>query len=134
MSKKKVKKKPIFDKVGLVFRNPVRVEIMKELSEEAQRPIDIAENIEIQKQKLNYHLNALKKGGLVKTHTEKLSDITLPEKRGIRVNGLSDNGKLKVSYGVELTKNGKDIVNQFIAPLFEDEKDKKIKKNEKEDE
>jgi DNA-binding transcriptional ArsR family regulator len=133
MAKKKMKKKPIFDKVGLVFRNPVRVDIMKELSEEVQRPIDIAENIDIQKQKLNYHLKALKRGGLVKTHTEKLSDIDLPEKRGIRVNGLSDNGKLKVSYGVELTKNGKDLVNQFIAPLYEDERDKKIKKNEKED-
>ena len=48
---------------------------------------------------------------------------------------LSKSGKLKVIQGVELTKNGKDIVNQFISPLYEEnlpEKNKRIKnENEK---
>ncbi|MFX0020165.1 MAG: winged helix-turn-helix domain-containing protein [Promethearchaeota archaeon] len=120
MTKKKEKKKPIFDKVGLVFRSPVRVDIMKELSEKTQRPIDIADNIGIEKQNLNYHLNALKKGGLVKTHKEELSETEFQMERGKRINGLSKKGKLKVSYGVELTKNGKKIVNQFVDPLYEE--------------
>ncbi|MFW9946520.1 MAG: winged helix-turn-helix domain-containing protein [Promethearchaeota archaeon] len=132
MTKKKEKKKPIFEKVGLVFRSPVRVDIMKELSEKAQRPIDIADTIGIEKQNLNYHLNALKKGGLVKTHKEELSETELQVEKGTRINGLSKRGKLKVSYGVELTKNGKKIVNQFVDPLYEEEKpDRGEKKNNK---
>ena len=139
MTKKKEKKKPIFDKVGLVFRSPVRVDIMKELSEKTQRPIDIADNIGIEKQNLNYHLNALKKGGLVKTHKEELSETEFQVERGTRINGLSKKGKLKVSYGVELTKNGKKIVNQFVDPLYEEEmpnqgEKKTIKNNKMEEE
>lgn len=138
MAKKKEKKMPIFDKVGLVFRSPVRVDIMKELSEKSQRPIDIADNIGIEKQNLNYHLNALKKGGLVKTHKEELSETEFQVERGTRINGLSKKGKLKVSHGVELTKNGKKIVNQFVNPLYEEEmpdqgKKKNIKNNKLEE-
>ena len=121
MAKKKEKKMPIFEKVGLVFRSPVRVDIMKELSEKSQRPIDIADNIGIEKQNLNYHLNALKKGGLVRTHKMEFSETELQVGRGTRINGLSKKGKLKVSHGVELTKNGKKIVNQFVNPLYEEE-------------
>ena len=134
---KKEKKKPIFEKVGIVFRNPIRADIMHHLSENPQRPSDIAQEIGIQKQNLNYHLNALKKGGLIKTHAEEVSESNLPSKKGTRINGLTKNGKLKVSYGVELTKNGKNITNQFIEPLFEkytDEKKSRKLINKKEDE
>ena len=122
MAKKKEKKKPIFEKVGLVFRSPVRADILRELSESAQRPKKIAETIGIQKQNLNYHLNALKRGGLIQTHTEELSQPELPVEKGTRVNGVSKSGKIQVSYGVELTKNGKNVVNQFINPLYKEEK------------
>ena len=43
---KKKKKKPIFDKVGLIFRNPIRVDILKQLSESPQRPKKIADDFE----------------------------------------------------------------------------------------
>jgi len=127
---KKKKKKPIFEKVGLVFRNPIRADILKQLSESPQRPKKIADDFGIKKQSLNYHLNALKREGLIQTHTEELSETEVPQEKGTRINGVSSNGKLKVSYGVELTKNGKNIVNQFIDPLYEEEKNKN---NEKED-
>ncbi|MFX0032106.1 MAG: winged helix-turn-helix domain-containing protein [Candidatus Hodarchaeota archaeon] len=130
MTKKKVDKKPIFDKVGLVFRSPVRVDIMKQLSEKAQKPIEIADNIGIQKQNLNYHLNALKKGGLVQTHKEELLEKEFKAERGLKINGVSEKGKLKISQGVELTKNGKSIVNKFIEPLYENE-GKEYGKNKK---
>ena len=123
MAKKKEKKKPIFEKVGIVFRNPVRADILRQLSESPQRPKDIAENIEDikSKQSLNYHLNALKKGGLIKSHTEELPEDEIPKEKGTRINGIGKEGKIQVSYGVELTKNGKNIVNQYIDPLYEDE-------------
>ncbi len=136
MTKKKKKKKAIFEKVGIVFRNPVRADIMRELSESPQRPKKIAENIGIQKQSLNYHLNALKKGGLIKSHTEELSEEEIPKERGTRINGIGAGGKIQVSYGVELTKNGKNVVNQYIDPLYEEEsgeKEEDIKKNKKEE-
>ena len=134
---KKEKKKPIFEKVGIVFRNPIRADIMHHLSEKPQRPSDIAQEIGIQKQNLNYHLNALKKGGLIKTHAEELAESNIPSKKGTRINGLTKSGKLKVSFGVELTKNGKNITNQFVEPLFErrtDENELKKLKKEKQDE
>lgn len=140
MTKKKEKKKSIFEKVGLVFRSPVRADIMRELSESPQRPTEIAENIGIQKQNINYHLNALKRGGLVKTHRRELSDTEIPKGKGTRINGISKSGKIKVAQGIELTKNGKNIVNQFISPLYEEkveEKERikeKNKNNKKEDE
>ena len=127
---KKKKKKPIFEKVGLVFRSPIRADIMRELSQNVQRPQEISNRFDISKQNLNYHLNALKKGGLIKTHTEEVEEPGIHNQRGIRFNGRSESGKLQVSYGVELTKNGKKIVNNFIDPLYEEEKDKD---NEKED-
>ncbi|MHA1933007.1 MAG: winged helix-turn-helix domain-containing protein [Promethearchaeota archaeon] len=132
MTKKKEKKKPIFEKVGIVFRNPVRADILRQLSESPQRPKNIAENIEDikSKQSLNYHLNALKKGGLIKSHTEELPEDEIPKEKGTRINGIGEEGKIQVSYGVELTKNGKDVVNQYIDPLYEKEsgeKEEKIK-------
>ncbi len=136
MAKKKEKKKPIFEKVGLVFRSPVRADILRELSENPQKPIEIAENIGLQKQNINYHLNALKRGGLVKTHKKELTEAEMPKGTGTRINGISKSGKLKVTQGVELTKNGKNIVSQFISPLYEEmveekERIKKVLKNDK---
>lgn len=128
------KKKPIFDKVGLVFRSPIRADIMREISQSVQKPQEIANKFEISKQNINYHIQALKKGGLIKTHTEEREESEIPSERGVRVNGLSETGKFKVSYGVELTKNGKNIVNQFIDPLYEEKNEKeKIKNNKKEE-
>ena len=118
--KKNKKKKPIFEKVGLVFRSPIRADIMKEISTEPKRPIDIAENIGIQKQNLNYHLNELKKGGLVETNKEVRNEDEIPSDRGIRINGATENGQIKYSHGVKLTKNGKDIVDNFLNQLYEE--------------
>ena len=134
MAKKKEKKKPIFEKVGIVFRSPVRADILRQLSDSPQRPNQMAEDIGIQKQNLNYHLNALKRGGLVKIHTEEVSESEVPSERGTRINGVGESGKIQVSYGLELTKNGKDIVNQFIDPLYDSGEDKQNKKEKKEDE
>ena len=129
------KKKPIFEKVGIVFRNPVRADIMRELSESPQRPKNLADNIGIQKQNINYHLNALKRGGLIRTHSEELDEKEIPREKGTRINGVGGGGKFKVSYGVELTKNGKNIVNQFIDPLYDEksgDEEENIKNNKKE--
>ncbi|MFX1388227.1 MAG: ArsR/SmtB family transcription factor [Promethearchaeota archaeon] len=134
---KKEKKKPLFEKVGLIFRSPIRADILRELSESPQRPTEIAQNIGIQKQNINYHLNALKRGGIIKTRREEYSEAELPKGKGMRINGISKSGKLKVTEGVELTENGKNIVNQFISPLYQEnisEKKEKIKNNKKEDE
>jgi len=130
MAKKEKKKKPVFEKVGLVFRSPVRADILRELSESPQRPTQIAENIGIQKQNINYHLNALKRGGLVKTHKEEVSETEIPKGKGTRINGISKSGKLKVTQGVELTKNGKNIVNKYLDPLYEEDKNKNDKKED----
>ncbi len=129
MSKKK-KKKPVFDKIGLVFRSPVRAEILKELSEEPQRPISLAENIGIEKQNLNYHLNALKKGGMIQTRRAEFTEEDLPKGKGTKINGISESGKIQVVDGVELTKNGKNMVNQFIDPLYEEEENEKLEKED----
>jgi len=64
MPEKKEKKKPIFEKVGLVFRNPTRVGIVRELSTSSQRPIDLANKLEVDRQNINYHIGALKRGGI----------------------------------------------------------------------
>lgn len=145
MTKKKVKKeenkKPIFEKVGLVFRSPVRADILRELSESPQRPKEIADNIGLSKQNINYHLDALKRGGMIQTRREEFAEDEIPKGKGTRINGVGKSGKLKVVQGVELTRNGKDIVNQFISPLYEvnlsDESEHikdKDKNNKKEDE
>lgn len=137
MAKKeeKEKKKPIFEKVGLVFRSPVRADILQQLSESPEIPSQIAKNIGIERQNVSYHLKALKKGGLVKTHKKEFSETEVPKGKSVRINGISKSGKIKVIQGVELTKNGRDIVNQFISPLYEEilpEKNKRIKnENEK---
>ena len=91
--KKDKKKKPIFEKVGLVFRNPVRADILQELSSNPQRAKNIADNIGIPKQNLNYHLNALKKGGLIKTHQKEFSEGDFQQEKGTRINGISKDGK-----------------------------------------
>jgi len=121
MAKKKEKKKPIFEKVGIIFRNPVRADIMRELSESPQRPQKLAESIDVSKQNLNYHLNALKKGGLIKSHTEELPEDEIPKEKGTRIDGVGEEGKIQVTYGVELTENGKNVVDQYIDPLYEEE-------------
>ena len=121
MAKKKEKKKPIFEKVGIIFRNPVRADIMRELSESPQRPQKLAESIDVSKQNLNYHLNALKRGGLIKSHTEELPEDEIPKEKGTRIDGVGEEGKIQVTYGVELTENGKNVVDQYIDPLYEEE-------------
>jgi len=120
MPEKKEKKKPIFEKVGLVFRNPMRVEILRELSLSSQRPVDLANKLEVERQNINYHIGALKRGGIIKTQKMEVSKEEASKMKGAIVNKVTENGKLKVSYGVELTKNGKEIANQFIDPLYEE--------------
>jgi DNA-binding transcriptional ArsR family regulator len=118
---KKEKKKPIFEKVGLVFRNPMRVEILRALSSSSQRPIDLANKLEVERQNINYHIGALKRGGIIKTQKMEVSKEEATKLKGAIVNKVTENGKLKISYGVELTTNGREIANQFIDPLYEEE-------------
>jgi len=131
---KKGKKKPIFEKVGLVFRNPMRVEILRELSSTSQRPVDLANKLDVERQNINYHIGALKRGGIIKTQKMEVSEEEASKLKGAIVNKVTESGKLKISYGIELTKNGKDIANQFIAPLYEEanvEEEHKEKRNNK---
>lgn len=116
----KGKKKPMFEKVGLVFRNPKRVEIIRELSFNSQRPVDLANKLEVDRQNINYHIGALKRGGIIKTQKMEVSKDEAPKMRGAKIDEVTENGKLKISYGVELTKNGKDIANLFVDPLYEE--------------
>jgi len=138
MPEKKGKKKPIFEKVGLVFRNPMRVEILRELSSSSQRPVDLANKLEVQRQNINYHIGALKRGGIIKTQKMEVSKEEASKMKGAIVNKVTENGKLKISYGVELTKNGKEIANQFIDPLYEEvnleEEHKEVRNNKKKEE
>jgi len=138
MPEKKEKKKPIFEKVGLVFRNPMRVEILRELSSSSQRPVDLANKLEVQRQNINYHIGALKRGGIIKTQKMEVSKEEASKMKGAIVNKVTENGKLKISYGVELTKNGKEIANQFIDPLYEEvnleEEQKEVRNNKKKEE
>ena len=134
MPEKKEKKKPIFEKVGLVFRNPMRVEILRELSLNSQRPVDLANKLEVERQNINYHIGALKRGGIIKTQKMEVSKEEASKMKGAIVNKVTKNGKLKISYGVELTKNGKEIANQFIEPLYEEanlEEEHKEERNNK---
>jgi len=138
MPEKKEKKKPIFEKVGLVFRNPMRVEILRELSSSSQRPVDLANKLEVERQNINYHIGALKRGGIIKTQKMEVSKEEASKMKGAIVNKVTENGKLKISYGVELTKNGKEIANQFINPLYEEvnleEEHKEERNNKKKEE
>ena len=137
MPEKKEKKKPIFEKVGLVFRNPMRVDIVRELSTNSQRPIDLANKLEVDRQNINYHLGALKRGGIIKTQKMEVSQEEVAKLKGAIINKVTKEGKLKISYGVELTKNGKDVVNQFVDPLYEkviveeEHKDESVNNNKK---
>ncbi|MEX2706713.1 MAG: helix-turn-helix domain-containing protein [Candidatus Freyrarchaeum guaymaensis] len=125
--RKDEKKRRIFEKVGLVFRNPVRVDIVRELSSSAQRPIDLARKIGVPKQQINYHLRSLKEGGIVRVHREELpkpASKRLLGVKGVRVNGVDEEGRVQVSYGVELTRNGEVIANQIqnlLSQLVEEE-------------
>jgi len=136
--KEKEKKKKIFEKVGLVFRNPMRVEILRELSFNSQRPVDLANKLEVERQNINYHIGALKRGGIIKTQNMEVSKEEVLKMKGAKINKLTENGNLKISYGVELTKNGKDIANQFVDPLYEEanleEEHKEEHKNKKKEE
>ena len=138
MPEKKEKKKPIFEKVGLVFRNPMRVEIVRELSSSSQRPVDLANKLEVERQNINYHIGALKRGGIIKTQKMEVSKEEASKLKGAIVNKVTENGKLKISYGIELTKNGKEIASQFIDPLYEEvnleEEHKEERKNKKKEE
>ncbi|MFB0563081.1 MAG: ArsR/SmtB family transcription factor [Candidatus Lokiarchaeia archaeon] len=134
--KKDPKRKKIFEKVGLVFRNPTRVDIVRELQETPQRPIDLAEKIGVSKQQLNYHLKSLKKGGIVQVHKDELPKTkpkprSLPDMRGVRVNGVDENENIQISYGVELTENGEKIADKFLNILHELGEDETTKKSEK---
>ncbi|MBY8987298.1 MAG: helix-turn-helix transcriptional regulator [Candidatus Lokiarchaeota archaeon] len=131
MPEKKEKKKPIFEKVGLVFRNPMRVDILRELSSNSQRPIDLANKLEVERQNINYHIGALKRGGIIKTQKMEVSKEAASKMKGAIVNKATENGKLKISYGIELTENGKDIVNQFITPLYEEANSEEEHKEER---
>ncbi len=137
-NEKKEKKKPIFEKVGLVFRNPMRVEILRALSSSSQRPVDLANKLEVERQNINYHIGALKRGGIIKTQKMEVSKEEASKLKGAIVNKVTKNGKLKISYGVELTKNGKEIANQFIDPLYEEanleEEHKEERNNKKKEE
>ena len=128
---KKEKKKPIFEKVGLVFRNPMRVEILRELSTSSQRPVDLENKLDVERQNINYHIGALKRGGIIKTQNMEVTQEEASKLKGAIVNKVTEEGKLKVSYGVELTKNGKNIANQFIDPLYEEENGEEEHKEER---
>ena len=121
--------------MGLVFRNPMRVDILRELSTSSQRPVDLANKLDVERQNINYHIGALKRGGIIKTQKLEVSEEEASKLKGAIVNKVTENGKLKISYGVELTKNGKDIANQFIEPLYEevniDKEHKEERKNKK---
>jgi DNA-binding transcriptional ArsR family regulator len=93
MPEKKGKKKPIFEKVGLVFRNPMRVEILRELSLSSQRPVDLANKLEVERQNINYHIGALKRGGIIKTQKMEVSKEEASKMKGAIVNKVTENGK-----------------------------------------
>ena len=137
MPEKKEKKKPIFENVGLLFRNPKRVDIVRELYKNSKITIDLANKLEVDRQNINYHISALKRGGIIKTQKMEVSQEEASKMKGAIVNKVTKEGKLKISYGVELTKNGKDVVNQFVDPLYEEvmveeeHKDESVKKNKK---
>ena len=88
---------------------------------------------------INYN-NKTIKGNVVNLSLNGLllrTEEDIPKEKGTRINGVGINGKVQVSYGVELTKNGKNIVNQFIDPLYEEQsggKNEESKINKKEDE
>ena len=115
----------------------MRVDIVRELSTNSQRPIDLANKLEVDRQNINYHISALKRGGIIKTQKMEVSQEEASKMKGAIVNKVTKEGKLKISYGVELTKNGKDVVNQFVDPLYEEvmveeeHKDESVKKNKK---
>ncbi|MBA7656489.1 hypothetical protein ES703_64415 [subsurface metagenome] len=93
--------------------------------------MDLANKLEVERQNINYHVGALKRGGIIKTQKMEVSKEEASKMRGAIVNKATENGKLKISYGVELTKNGKEIANQFIAPLYEEVNLEEEYKNER---
>ncbi|MFX1256822.1 MAG: ArsR/SmtB family transcription factor [Promethearchaeota archaeon] len=138
--KKKIKgnKKRIFEQVNLAFKNPVRADILNELSQKPQRPKDLADNIGVQKQAINYHLKALKSGGLVKVRKQEFSttreipyNIDNENLRGVRINGISSDGNIQISYGVELTEDGRRIAETFVNRLYIDSEEESEDNNKK---
>jgi len=109
----------------------MRIEILRELSLSSQRPVDLANKLEVERQNINYHIGALKRGGIIKTQKMEVSKEEASKMKGAIVNKATENGKLKISYGIELTKNGKDIANQFIEPLYEEANLEEEHKNER---
>jgi DNA-binding Lrp family transcriptional regulator len=94
--------------------------------------VDLANKLEVERQNINYHIGALKRGGIIKTQKMEVSEEEASKLKGAIVNKVTENGRLKISYGVELTKNGKEIANQFIDPLYEEanvEEEHKKKRN-----
>jgi hypothetical protein len=49
--------------------------------------------------------------------------------RGLRVNGVDIDGNLMATWGVELTKNGKDIAGGFVNRLYEESESQEGEKN-----
>ena len=162
MGKKKRTKdarKDNFNKVNVIFKNPINTDIVQELSRGPQRPIDLADNIGVKKQAINYHLNELKREGIVQSNkieipTAMAGEIALPtskavdtgvkiddikeltgiggqidDLRGLRVNGVDNEGNLVATWGVELTKNGKDIAGTFVNRLYEESESQEGEKN-----
>ena len=142
MGKKKRKtketRKDNFNKINTVFKNPINTDIVQELSRGPQRAIDLADNIDVPKQSINYHLNELKQVGVVQSNKIEVpmaGEIAVPltkvvkdkggldDLRGLRVNGVDIDGNIMATWGVQLTTNGKDIADNFVNRLYESEKE-----------
>jgi DNA-binding transcriptional ArsR family regulator len=124
ISKKTESRRDIFYKVNVIFKNPLRVDILQELSILPQRPIDLAKKFGVQQQVINYHLTTLRKSGLIKEHKKELPRSgkvleKLGDMKGVRVKGMTESGKIEVSYGLELTESGKKIAKQFVNKLYQ---------------
>ncbi len=148
MGKKKRKtketRKDNFNKINTVFKNPINTDIVQELSRGPQRAIDLADNIDVPKQSINYHLNELKQVGIVQSNKIEVpmaGEIAVPltkvvkdkggldDLRGLRVNGVDIDGNIKATWGVELTPNGKDIADNFVNRLYEEPPQENQKEN-----
>jgi len=136
------KKRRTFEKIGLVFRSPIRVEIVRELYQSSpQRPVELARKLGVSKQNVSYHLKKLKEGGIVRVHREAMPPVVFNSlyKRGVRINGVNEEGKIMLSYGVELTENGFNVADMLYnfsvndSPLSEEAvKDEKEENDENE--
>ncbi|GEM_PF-6264418 len=144
------KRRRTFEKIGLVFRSPIRVDIVRELYRSSpQKPVELARKLGVSKQNVSYHLKKLKEGGIVRVHREAMPLVVFNSlykavinslyKRGVRINGVNEEGKIMLSYGVELTENGFNVANMLYnfsvndSPLSEEAvKDEKEENDENE--